>query len=301
MRSMTGFGRAESRLQAHAYTFECRAVNHRFLDVRVRLPQALASLEQSFSDIVRASAERGSFDITLSRRSASLNNPTALGETGSGTRFSLDKQAADSFRAQVELLQTSWGTPLPITVEALVAAGRIILTIDENLQPAELEAPLSDLLKTALQNLIEMRDREGEKTLLTLEKRTNELSHLVDQIERLSLLHPKQARERLLKRLEQLKPDIQLNPERLEVEAALIADRADISEEVERLKNHLQEFSKLLRSHGSLGRKLDFLTQELHRETNTIASKSASHDLSKLTVECRTTIEKLREQVQNVE
>lgn len=295
MNSMTGFGKAESQLGAWLFSFEARSVNHRFLDVRFRLPGNIASLENKFGEVVRRFCSRGSIDITLRQK---LSGSTAA---ATGTQFSVDWSAAESFMEQVQAMNKKYGTTFQVTLESLMGTGRVI-QLSENAVSAEvLTEPLSDLLAQAIENLCQMRAEEGKKLQAILMAELTALQQLLKTAEGLASQQTPAIRQRLEARLQQLALSTQIDAQRLELEIALFADKADVTEELERLKAHLEGFQKLLKAKTPSGRQLEFLTQELHREVNTLASKSALLELTQVSVDARARIEKLREQIQNVE
>lgn len=296
MQSMTGFGRAEQVVGSTQYTVELRSVNHRYLDIRFRLPPTLQMFESVFTECVRARLQRGSLDVSIRQRLAAPS-----GALESSTRFVVDEKAAQSFVAACKILHEKHGTPAIPSIETMQATGKIFLSLEETQEATTLPPAIRAVFEKAVDALVVERKREGEKTCETLVETTASLKALVDQARALSGAHPSKIREKLEKRIEQWALSGNLDAARLATEVAFYAERADIAEEIQRFEAHLEEFSKLLKQPQPVGRKLDFLTQELHRETNTIASKADDLGLSRLAVEAKTAIEKLREQVQNVE
>lgn len=295
MNSMTGFGKAETQIGAWLFSFEARSVNHRFLDVRFRLPASLASLEAKLSETVRAKCNRGSIDINL-RQKLAVNSTAST-----GTAYTVDWSAAESFLDQVTAFNKRLGTHYQPTLDTLVGTGRIF-QLSEN--AASLEAlvdPLNALLGEALDNLCKMRAAEGKKIQTALREELDALQQLSSQCRKLADGQTGAIRERMQNRLQLLALQAPLDAQRLELEIALFADKADVSEELQRLDAHLESYLKLVAAKTPSGRKLEFLTQELHREVNTLASKSASLELTQASVDARARIEKLREQIQNVE
>ncbi len=296
MQSMTGFGRSEGVIGPTQYTVEVRSVNHRYLDMRFRLPAALAAFENTFAEILRAKIARGSLDISIRSRAVT----TDKGVEGN-TRFVVDMRAATSLVDACHALHAKFKTAATPSLEFFQASGKVFVAVEESQESAPLPTELRDLVTQALDALVKARNREGAQTQTSLQSTVASLKTLSAQWTQAAAGHPEKIRERLTKKIQQWNLGGTADPQRLELEVAFFADRSDISEEIQRFEAHLDEFSQLLSGNGPVGRKLDFLTQELHRETNTVASKADDLSLSRLAVEAKTAIEKLREQVQNVE
>jgi uncharacterized protein (TIGR00255 family) len=296
LQSMTGFGRSEGIIGSHQYTVEVRSVNHRYLDMRFRLPPALASFENTFAEMLRAKIARGSLDVSIRSRAVT----SGKGVEGT-TRFVVDNRAAQSLIEACATLHAQYKTPLLPSLELLHATGKVFLSVEDGQEAAPLAPELRELVNQALTTLVAERRREGAQTQTSLQATVASLKSLANQWTQSAAQHPAKIREKLTKKIQQWNLGGTADPQRLELEVAFYADRSDIAEEIQRFEAHLEEFTKLLTASGPVGRKLDFLTQELHRETNTVASKADDLSLSRLAVEAKTAIEKLREQVQNVE
>jgi uncharacterized protein (TIGR00255 family) len=303
MNSMTGFGKSEAQIGPWQFSFEARSVNHRFLDVRFRLPSSFASLEAKFGECVRKYCSRGSLDISLRQKLATSGaGPSAGPGMGStGTQFCIDWSAAESFLEQVQAFNKKFATHFQVSLESVLQSGKIFQISDQGPSTDGLTEPLLKLLVQAMENLCSMRAAEGQKLQTILQAELGALQQLRDKAALLADQQTAGIRQRLETRLAQLPLSTQVDAQRLELEVALIAERSDVSEELDRLKAHLDEYRKLLGSKSPAGRPLEFLTQELHREVNTLASKSALLELTQLSIDGRARIEKLREQIQNVE
>lgn len=296
MQSMTGFARAEKVLDGYQYTVEMKSVNHRYLDLRCRLPGPLQMYENAFTELVRSHIQRGSVELSIRQRLA--NDAKTLEGT---TRFMVDERAAKSFESALAWIGQEFKVPALATAELMLSTGKIVLAVDEVAESKSPLAAIKKLCEEVLAALIVERKREGAETQKNLQETVQTLQTLCQEVKALAAGHPEKIRERLQKRIAQWTLTPPVDASRLETEIAFFADRADISEEIQRFEAHLAEFFKLLKIAQPVGRKLDFLTQELHRETNTIASKADDLGISRLAVEAKTAIEKLREQVQNVE
>jgi uncharacterized protein (TIGR00255 family) len=294
--SMTGFGRARGTLSTRfAASVVIRSVNHRYLDVQVRtnLREETPELEAAVRSVVSEAVDRGrvTVQLTLER-----TEPAA-------TLVIVDGRAVTSALAQLRRIEEEQGGPQTVELrDVLSLPGLVTVTGAETLLEAEEIEALEALVKDAARQLVAMRLEEGERLRGQLDGELEQLSAFLDALE------PElgEVRERLLLRLRErierlIGSEMAADPERLVQEAALLADRADVSEEVVRLRAHLAAFSDRLSKGGSVGRTLDFLCQEIHRELNTLGSKCREVGLAERVVEAKTATERLREQVQNLE
>lgn len=292
---MTGFGRAEGRVGSSQFTVEIKSVNHRFIDARFRLPSAISLFESSFNETLRKRFERGSFDVTIKHKLTAQE-----GVVATGTKFALDESALQSFLDSLEALKKR-SLKIAPSLEAMVATSKILIPVEESENPESVLAPVKGIFEQALSQLAEMRKKEGQSLRATLEQGIKDLSAAVTKIEAFAESQPKRIQEKLKARLAQWGLSSPVDPQRLEWEVAFYAEKADVSEELVRLKAHAQSFLELLKTNGPIGRRLDFLSQELNREINTLSSKASILEMTQVAVEIKTSIEKLREQVQNVE
>ncbi|HOC44582.1 MAG TPA: YicC family protein [Thermoanaerobaculales bacterium] len=294
--SMTGFGRARGTLSPRfAASVVVRSVNHRYLDVQVRtnLREETPELEAVVRSVVSEAVDRGrvTAQLTLER-----TEPAA-------TLVMVDGRAVTSALAQLRHIEEEQGGPQTVELrDVLSLPGLVTVTGAETLLEAEEAEALEALVRDAVNQLRAMRLEEGERLRGQLDGEVEQLSAF------LSALEPEldDVRERLLARLRErierlLGSEVAADPERLVQEAALLADRADVSEEVVRLRAHLAAFTERLSRGGSVGRTLDFLCQEIHRELNTMGSKCREVGLAERVVEAKAATERLREQVQNLE
>lgn len=295
MRSMTGFGRSEGTIGNNQYTFELKSVNHRFLDARFRLPQTLSFLEYALSEKLKNHFDRGSFEISCKQKLIAQ-----AGHASIGTRFVVDDTAMKSLVEAGEWLKSQYKIEFKPSAEALLTT-RVILSVEEGKDAEVLQEPLKALFETAILDLKKMREREGLALKNVLLEGLNEIDRIVKSLSGLSETQTLKVREKLEQRIANWKLSASVDATRLEFEVALLADKADIQEELDRLTTHVKEYRTLLENPKNIGRKLDFLTQELNREANTVASKANLIDITKATVDLKTVVERLREQVQNVE
>ncbi len=289
--SMTGFGGGEAHAGKAVIQVEIRCLNSRHLDVRVRLPRELGSLEAEARSIAARFFRRGQVDVSvrLSRE----------GELG--PRVEVDFEAARQYAEAASRLRERLAIEDGIPVSALLALPGVARLRDPELDPEEAGSAVFEAIEAAGREAAAMRAREGA----TLERELRErLARVQDQIASIEARGQKtgeRTRERLEKRLSSLGPNVEIDPGRLEQELLLYVDRMDITEELVRARSHCEQLGEILAAAGPHGRKLEFLLQELGRETNTIGSKAADAPITRIVVELKSELEKLREQVLNVE
>jgi uncharacterized protein (TIGR00255 family) len=289
MRSMTGFGCGEAELDGNKLTCELRALNHRFLDVRVRMPDELASQAFFVEQLARERLSRGRFDVGV-----------RLEDGGGIARFS-PVRARAVYQSLLELRdELAPGTEVPVA--ALASLPQLLLEAPRT-NARGLEQALQHAFAMALTRLDEMRGREGQALARELAERLTALRSLTKQAKALSEGAAERQLSRLRERVGRLLSDVAGGPDagRLETELALLADRSDVTEELVRLGSHFDQFQALLTDPEPVGRRLEFLLQEMSREANTLGSKSQDVKLSHLVVDIKSQLEKIREQVQNVE
>ncbi|HEX9241963.1 MAG TPA: YicC/YloC family endoribonuclease [Anaeromyxobacter sp.] len=290
IRSMTGFGAGHGASAGEALDVEVRSVNHKFCEVKVRLPRELASLEVEAARQVRERLARGGVDVSVRR----------AGVAG-GLVPRVDLELAAAYARAYEELRARLGLAGAPTVADVASADGVMKLEERTLDPEAAREALRAALGAALDGLVAMRAREGEALARDLEARLSVVEGLVARAAALVPRSVEHLRARLSERVEELTRGVPLDPARLAQEVALLADRTDVTEEVTRLGSHLDQARALLRSGEPAGRKLDFLVQEMHREVNTVGSKSQSAEIAAIVVSAKAEVERLREQVQNVE
>jgi uncharacterized protein (TIGR00255 family) len=289
MRSMTGFGAGDAPIGGGQLSIELRALNHRFVDVRVRLPPEIGDQASFVEQLVRERLERGRVDVSVRLSGAAL--PPA--------RFSADR--ARSLHATLSRLKDELAPGTELTFATLAGFAPLLL------EPAvadleEVRRALVSALERAYVDLVRMRETEGAELSRELGERLNTARKLAQSIRERSGTLVELQRARLRERLERLLAGTTpLDSARLESEVALMADRSDITEELARLESHFQQFGTLLATQGPVGRQLDFLLQEIARELNTTGAKSQDAPVAQLVVKTKVEVERMREQVQNVE
>ncbi len=291
IKSMTGYGRGEGSTCDKKFTLELKAVNHRYSEVVLRLPRSLVPLEDRIRRIILTRVARGRIDGYLS-----------IEECGEKTAsVKVDKALASAYYKAMKELQESVGIEGKIKLPQLVALPGVFI-VEEPAEDLELLWPaVQDATERAVASLVQMRAFEGEELAKDLLNRVEHLTRLNNTIRDRSPVVVEDYRERLQNRLSDFLKDGSLDIERLAGEVALFAERSNITEETVRLESHLNQVRNCLLAEESVGRKLDFLIQEMNREINTIASKASDLEISRLVVEVKSELEKLREQVQNIE
>jgi uncharacterized protein (TIGR00255 family) len=288
---MTGFGRGRANAGFLEVVAEVRSVNHRFMDISLRLPRVYSAFEPKVRKIVAERVNRGKIDVSITRS----------GALGSVMDVEVDHDLARRYHRCLSDLKEELGLDGEITLSDMLTLKEIVLPV-ENEEEIEKEFPVVvDCLEAALKAMDEMRSAEGATVWRDIEARLLSLEEVSARIEPLVAQVPAAAKERLEKRVRELTGGMDLDQDRLLQEVVLIVDRADVTEELTRLGSHIEQFLAFGQEGSPLGRKLDFLLQELHREVNTIGSKSASTEISSHVVLMKTELEKIREQIQNLE
>ncbi len=291
MQSMTGFGRGRYEGPGFVVQVEAKSLNHRFMEIILRLPRRYQVLEERIRREIQSRFQRGRFELQV----------RLLGTPPETAQLWVDRSLAQQYLRVLRELKAELGLWGELEMRDLLRLREIFTLTEEELEVEELWQEFSPALEEALTALEEMRLREGTYLQEALEAQLRELERLLDRIASLKEGHLQEALRRLEERLQSLLQDRGLDPMRLHQEAAILADRMDFTEELDRLRSHLQHFRALMSGEGPHGRRLDFLCQEMFREINTLANKAASAEISHLAVEVKATIEKLREQVQNIE
>lgn len=285
--SMTGFASADALVEPFRLIWELRSVNHRFLEIGVRLPEDLRALEPDCRGRVNAALGRGKVDCTLR---------VVLAE-GHAREVELQDDALARLAALQTEAQARFPDARPLAISELLRWPGVLE--EATYEPASLETSVVQALDDALGSLGAARQREGGRLAEALVQRCDGVSGIISDIRPRIGHAEKRYRQKLQERLDRL--DVATNPERLEQEVALLTQRLDISEEIDRLEGHVEEVRDVLRREEPIGRRLDFLIQELNREANTLSSKAQDADLTRDAVELKVLIEQMREQAQNLE
>ncbi|MFT5592176.1 MAG: hypothetical protein ACI8SR_000533 [Oceanicoccus sp.] len=286
MHSMTAFARTDLQTETGSFTWEIRSVNSRYLELHFRLPDTLRTIEIQVREVLRKQLSRGKVECTLKFTPHAQSQGMSVNET----LVSQLNAAADHVHSII-----GPGNALD-ALEILKWPGVLMQPTLDN-QAVEQDAMQS--FQATLAQLIEMREREGAALALFIEQRITGIGEQVEQVKALLPQILTAQREALLTKLADLK--LQVEPDRFEQEMVIVLQKADVDEELDRLDAHLAEVSRILKQQGAVGRRLDFMMQELNREANTLSSKSISYLTTQIAVELKVLIEQMREQVQNIE
>ena len=291
IRSMTGYGRGEHITQERKFTVEMRAVNHRYNDMTIKLPRSLAGLEDKIKKRIMQDVFRGKTDVYVSFESFSAED----------VEVRLNEALAAEYLERLYLLEKLFALRGEDKL-ALVAKFPDVITVEKAQQEEELIwDALSPALDEAVEKFVAMRTQEGENLKNDILRKGEHIRELLSVVKERSPLVVQEYQEKLNHRLKELLGGVEVDPQRLATEVAVFADRGCVDEEMTRLESHLGQLRTILEGGGQVGRKLDFLVQEMNRETNTIASKANDLTIVQTTIEMKSEIEKIREQVQNLE
>ena len=291
MNSMTGYGRGEAARGGAKFTVEISTVNRKQAELSLYLPRELDALESRARDEINTKVSRG----RIAARVQWAN------KSGERAQVEIDRNLAKEYSKEYRKLATDLKLGGEVSLDTILRAPGVLQTSEEELDVESLWAPLRKAVRAALKELLAMRSREGANLKMDLQKRIETLQKSVQAVKRQAPKTVRRHREALLDRLNQSGLDLKLDDERVLKEVALFADRIDITEELTRLESHFGQFADYAEAKGPVGRTLDFLSQEMNREVNTIGSKANDPVISRLVVTMKSELEKFREQVQNVE
>lgn len=289
---MTGYGRGESAADGNKITVELSSVNRKSAEVSINLPRELDALESKVRDEILQNVARGRVNtrVTLS---------AANGFKSRSVR--INHELARSLHAELTKLNKELQIDEPVAIESLLRVPGVVESNDEDVDADKIWPQVQEAIRKALVGLQQMRKREGKHLARDMKSRIKKIQSCVKSIQKLAPAVPNRNREQLRGRLEKAGIDIDLDDERLLKELVIFSDRCDVSEELTRLASHFQQFTDTIATDEPVGRKLDFLCQEMNREINTIGSKAQDAGISREVVTAKTELEKFREQVQNVE
>jgi len=291
IRSMTGFGRRQGTWSGGAVIVEVRSVNHRFLETSIRLPRALAAHEDRLKKLIQSQCARGRVDLSVT---------TQGGRGGSHTLY-LDAALANQYHHTLRTLQRSLKVGGSIDIGLIAGFRDIIVLTDQPAEDPKLVKTVERLVRLALQELVRMRKKEGALLAKDLLGRLSTMHKYADQIKTKAPMVAQESFDRMKTRVGKLLETVPPDLPRLHQELAVYADRSDITEELVRLDAHMVQFEQTMHRSDSAGKTLDFLVQEMGREVNTIGSKSNDIPITSSVVHMKTELERLREQIQNIE
>ncbi len=289
--SMTGYGSAKGSVEGQEITVELKSVNNRYLDCSVRLPRNFLFAEDTVKQAVSAGVSRGKVDVFVS----------AQASQDSGTVVSVNEELARGYRDAVAHIAETLGLESGLNAFSLARFPDVLTVERRELDKDKAAAALSEITAKAVEEFNAMREREGERLRRDMLGKLETIEGLVSVVEERSPQTVKEYRERLEARLRDILTDRSLDEQRVITEAAIFADRTAVDEETVRLRSHIAQFRTMLEEGSPIGRKMDFLVQEFNRESNTIGSKCSDASLAKVVVDLKSEIEKIREQLQNVE
>ncbi len=288
---MTGFGRAEGETSLGKVIVEARSINHRYSDINIKLPKRLSSFENRIKELIRSQVSRGRVDITL--------RLDTLGEEK--VQLSVDLDLAQQYYRVFQDLKEKLQLKDEITLGLLAGAKDLITAKEESVDIEPYWQEILPILNQSLQSMDVMKRLEGETLAKDLQQRLELIGNQLRMIKHQFPSRLKTTLSRLHERLRALLEGTEVDPSRFQQEVAFLAERTDITEEIVRGESHLSQFRTLLEANEPSGRKMDFLLQEIHRETNTVSAKANDAEISQRVVEIKAELEKIREQVQNIE
>ncbi|AWI03934.1 YicC/YloC family endoribonuclease [Clostridium drakei] len=291
IKSMTGFGRGSTDQEGGRFTVEIKTVNHRYLDLNIKMPKTFIALEDRMRKLIKEKVNRGKIDIFITQNNYEKQGVNAI----------LNEPLADSYVQCLNKIRERYGMQENITV-SLIAKFPEVITIKQEEEDLEilwesLRTPLED----AVDMLVSMREKEGTKLQQNIFVKCDYIKSLLDKIEKRSPQVVVDYKQKLTTRLSELMQDYTIDESRIAMEIALFADKACLDEEIVRLNSHLIQMKDTLNLEEPIGRKLDFIVQEMNREANTIASKSNDLEITNHVLNIKNEIEKIREQIQNIE
>ncbi len=290
--SMTGFGRGEYKNDNYHFTVECRTINHKYVDINIRLPRKISFLEDKIRNVVKEYVKRGRVDLYIKL--------DLIGSEDVNLKF--DEKLASEYVNILNNIKSTFNLQDDITVMNIAKFPDIIKSEEKEEDEDLLWSMLKVALDDCLVKLKDMRKEEGIKLSNDIDMRCDLLKDYIEQIENYSYNVVNEYKEKLNNRIAEIIENPSLVDEnRLAQEVAIYADKCSITEEIVRFKSHILQLKKTIHKDESIGRKIDFLIQEMNRETNTIGSKSSDLNITNLVVEIKSELEKIREQIQNVE
>lgn len=292
MKSMTGFGRAKLEKNDRIYNIEIKSVNHKYSDISVKLPKSLIYVEDKIKKQISLKIARGKIDVFVS-----FENYSAKGKD-----IIVNEELVKKYLEKFKLLAEQNNLSQEIPVAEIIRLPEVLTIKETEDEEDAIQSELLECLEQAINNFIEMREAEANKIKEDLEARINDVEQSVQKISTYSTRLVEEYVVKLEERIKEiLKTDV-IDEARLAMEVVLYADKCSVEEELTRLKSHIDQFRTLINSkEGPVGKKLDFLIQEMNRETNTMGSKSGSLEITNLVVDIKTKLEDIREQIQNIE
>ena len=292
IRSMTSFGRSNSEEgKKRVFTVEMKSVNSRYLDVNIRMPKSIISLEEEIRKMISNSLNRGKVDVFINIKNYN---------EGAGVP-KVDINLAQGYLQCLKEIEEKLNIKNDISVMQIARFPEVITMIEEEDKIDEIWEELKPLISSSLDMMINMREVEGEKLKEDILIKINQIEELVSKVEEFADSIPKVFKQKLEERLKDLLGNVEVDENRIATEVCILADKATVDEEIIRLNSHINQVRETLKLNEPIGRKLDFIVQEMNRETNTIGSKSSYIKMTNIVIDIKNILEKIREQVQNIE
>lgn len=289
---MTGFGRGEASSNGITVTVELKSVNSRYLDISFRLPQSLQDKELDLKEQLQEHVERGKVNASIRVDKADTGEP----------EITFNKKLVAGYKNMLNDLRDAAGIEEPITLKTFLQFNDIFQSREQDEETIELISELTEQsLDSAAKELKGMRRQEGQQLENDLNQRVDHIEEMLNVIQEKTQGRAAETKEQLLERINNLVSSDKIDPDRLEMEVAVLVDKMDITEEIVRTQSHIKFFRKAVNNNNSVGRRLNFLSQEINREINTIGSKANDSEISQYVVKAKESLEQIREQVQNVE
>ena len=291
LKSMTGYGRSQKILNGRDILVEIRSVNHRYFEYNSRIPRTYAYVDDKLKTLVKSGVSRGKVDVSVT-----VNNIE-----GRDTEIAINKEIAEGYVAALRSVADELGLKDDLTLSKLIKLPDIFSVQKTPDDEEQIWSDISETAKEALAKFIAMRETEGEKLRADILEKTDIISSMVKKVEELSPVTTENYRKRLFNKLSEILESQDIDQQRIITESAVFAEKIAVDEETVRLKSHILQLTEMLDSSESIGRKLDFIVQEMNREVNTIGSKAQDLEITKLVVDMKAELEKIREQIQNIE
>ena len=291
IKSMTGYGRAVQTVNGREFTVEVRSVNNRYLDCNVKLPRMVSFAEDAVKQAVKNAISRGKVDVYITIKS----------EAEADTKITLNASIVEGYLSAMRQMVDTYGVKDDISVSTLSRLPEIFTVEKPEVDEEQLKADLLQVVAAALEGYNTFRAAEGAALDADLRSRGNTILELVAQVEAGNAQTVIDYRTKLYNKLKEVLSNTSIDESRILTEAAIFADKVAVDEETVRLRSHLQQMNSMLSGGGAIGRKLDFLLQEMNREANTIGSKCTDVRLARIVVDIKAELEKIREQTQNIE
>jgi uncharacterized protein (TIGR00255 family) len=290
VKSMTGFGRAETKTDAYQILIEMKSVNHRFCEINIRMPKQFLAIEEKIKKVVSSHLHRGRVEMFI----------TLEGKGLGCKKLSVDWDLLTAYIQTLEQVKNKYQISSSIEINDILQLEDVITIMEEESRLEEIEKTLLDNVLLATEQLVSMRTIEGEQLRQDIITHLTYIEEIASKLKDYAPIVVESYRNRLEKKMKEYIGS-QIDEQRIMAEAAIFADKADINEELKRIHSHIGQFTHSLQSNDAVGRKLDFLVQELNREVNTIGSKANDASIANSVVEMKACLEKIKEQVQNIE